>query len=80
MEDGCTAFVTLHEGRRLGWKILRGERRGHHLDSKYFGIGPDRPPGDGCSVETGRFGSWRAAVEWCASFPAHPAEGGGAPA
>jgi hypothetical protein len=74
-----TAFVSVHEGQRLGWKCLRGSRTEHFLDGKYFGLGPLRPLRAECKVERGVFDDWEVAVAWCASFPAHPSEGGARP-
>lgn len=76
----ATGFVLLHEGRRLGWKVLRGLVPTWHPDSRYYGHGPEAPPPASCAVELSTFTSWDGAVKWCASFPPHPAEMGNPPA
>ena len=75
----ATAFVLLHEGRRLGWKVQQGARNKWHPDSRYYGQGSERPaPGD-CITLREVFSDWDEALRWCASYPAHPAEGGRPP-
>jgi hypothetical protein len=78
-EDKATAFVTIHDGRRLGWKICRGDRSSWHPDSRYYGRGDQRPPAEAVTQQRLLFDDWEDAVRWCASFPAHPAEGGAPP-
>lgn len=78
-----SAFVVLHEGKRLGWKILQGQHEPPALGSRYYGEGPERPPHQECVVRPQYFvgtEAWEHARKWCASFPAHPAEGGLTPA
>ncbi len=75
----ATGFVLLHEGRRLGWKVLRGLVPTWHPDSRYYGHGPEAPPPASCAGELSTFTSWDGAVKWCASFPPHPAEMGNPP-
>lgn len=75
----ATAFVVLHEGRRLGWKVLRGGWEHSLLNHLYYGQGPERPDYAACIVERQPFTDWNDAVRWCASFPAHPAEAGAKP-
>ena len=75
----ATAFVVLHEGRRLGWKVLRGSPEHGLLNHLYYGQGPERPDYAACIVERQPFTDWNDAVRWCASFPAHPAEAGAKP-
>jgi len=76
----ATGFVLLHEGRRLGWKVLRGPVPAWHPDFRYYGTGPEAPSPTLCAVERQPFAAWDDAVTWCASFPAHPAETGRPPA
>ena len=78
-EDKATAFVTVHEGRRLGWKIYRGDHRHWFPDSRYYGLGDQRPPANEVTQQRKLFEDWADAERWCASFPAHPAEGGAPP-
>lgn len=78
-EDKATAFVTVHEGRRLGWKIYRGDHRHWFPDSRYYGLGDQRPPANEVTQQRLLFEDWSDAERWCASFPAHPAEGGAPP-
>jgi hypothetical protein len=77
--DKVTAFVAVHDGNRLGWKMLRGVHPQGYLSSKYFGFGPDRPPREACSVKRVVVDDWVSAMAWCASFQAHPAEDGEPP-
>lgn len=77
--DKATAFVTIHEGRRLGWKIYRGDRSQWNPDSRYYGRGDQRPPAKEVTQQRLLFEDWGDAERWCASFPAHPAEGGAPP-
>lgn len=81
-DNKCTAFAMLHEGRRLGWKISLGDysdRSDRSHSSIYFGHGPESPPRTECVVERKTFDDWSEAERWCATFPAHPAEGGKPP-
>ncbi len=78
-KDSVTAFVVLHEGRRLGWKNLRGICTHILLDSKYYGWGPERPDYRECEMVREVFKDFASAEDWCASFAAHPAEAGGKP-
>ena len=78
-EDKATAFVTVHEGRRLGWKIYRGSREHWLPNSRYYGRGDQRPPAEEVMQQRQLFEDWGDAEDWCASFPAHPAEGGAPP-
>jgi hypothetical protein len=77
--DDVTAFVVLHEERRLGWKNLRGIYEQVLLDSKYYGWGPERPDYKECKMVRQVFKDFASAEDWCASFAAHPAEAGGKP-
>ena len=70
-----TAFVVLHNGQRLGWKIMEGDREQAELDLRYYGRPGQRPPMSEITQQRATFSSWDDAVRWCASFPAHPAEG-----
>ena len=79
-DDKVTAWVSVHDGKRLGWKCIKGERDGiQPMDWKYFGLGPERPPRADCCVERMVCKDWKEAEAWCASFPPHPAEGGARP-
>lgn len=78
-ENQCTAFVMVHKGRRLGWKICRGDVKDCFPSSRNFGLGPERPPREECAVEREVFNDWVKAEQWCAGFPPHPAEGGAEP-
>jgi hypothetical protein len=78
-DNKVTAWVSMHDGKRLGWKCLKGVFESNPMDWKYFGLGPRRPPRSECTVERMVFDDWKAAATWCASFPAHPAEGGARP-
>lgn len=76
----ATGFVLLHEGRRLGWKVLRGPVPAWHPDFRYYGKGPEAPSPTLCAVERQTFTAWDDAMTWCAGFSAHPAETGRPPA
>lgn len=78
-EIKCTAFVMAHNGQRLGWKIVRDDVSDCFPSSRYFGVGPLRPPRAECVVERQTFADWIEAEKWCASFPAHSSEGGAEP-
>ena len=80
MSNSVTAFVMLHEGKRLGWKAVRGNVADCFPDGKYFGVGVNRPPRHECKVERAVFSAWPDAEAWCAAFAPHPAEGGAPPA
>lgn len=78
-----SAFVVLHEGKRLGWKVLRGQHEPPLLPLRYYGEGPERPPYQECVIRPQYFvetEAWECARKWCASFSAHPAEIGLTPA
>ena len=78
--SAITAFVLLHEGKRLGWQIYRGIRWGWIPDSRYyFTPGSQHPPQSECVIERKTFGDWKEAEGWCAGFPRHPAEAGAKP-
>ncbi len=75
----ATGFVLLHEGRRLGWKVLRGPVPAWHPDFRYYGTGPEAPSPTLCTIERQTFTAWDDAMTWCAGFSAHPAETGRPP-
>lgn len=75
----ATAFVMIHDDRRLGWKIMRDNHEKWFPDSRYYGRGDQRPPVDACKQQRATFDNWNDAVRWCATFPPHPAEGGAPP-
>lgn len=75
----ATAFVSLHDGKRLGWKIVRGDLQVWFSYARYCGVGEQRPPRGEVEIQRRTFDNWEEAEVWCASFPAHPAEGGSPP-
>lgn len=75
----ATAWVSLHEGKRLGWKIVRGDIQVWFSYNRYCGLGEKRPPIKEVEIKRATFDNWDDAEAWCASFPGHPAEGGSPP-
>ena len=53
-EDKCTAFVMVHQGKRLGWKICRDEIKDCLPSSRYFGVGPERHPNHSAGPDSQR--------------------------
>lgn len=74
--DWCTALVILLEGKRLNWKIVRGQTLSKWgLSNKYYhGVSPSK-----CNVEIRQFQgptAYEQAEEWAREFSAHELENG----